>query len=132
MTHILDALKDNLILFEQKQDSFSDVVPELEKTYHKHSSKIDTRLSTLSKKQENVNSANPRRNEKSLKKTATSNNNVKTSNARLNTNKTNDNNNVNKNLNNGSKRRNQESNKAEAEKISSYINNGPQITHRTR
>lgn len=41
MTHILEALKENLKLFEMKQDSYSDVVPELERMFEKESSKIE-------------------------------------------------------------------------------------------
>lgn len=73
MTHILEALKDNLKLFELKQDSFSDVVPEIEKMYQKRASKMDTLSS------EKKNEGGPRKqkiNQNASKRPATVRNNT--------------------------------------------------------
>lgn len=68
MTHILEALKENVRLFEQKKDSFSDVVPDLEKIYQKTSNKTVKQIGVKNKNRLQPSKKVNNNNQKSLKK----------------------------------------------------------------
>lgn len=125
MTDILDSLKNNLKLFELKQDSYSDVVPELEKMCQKNSSKVDNCLTPPK-------STTPPKTKQNRPVSPANNKN----NAKPNTNST-SNNNVNKSVNNGPAKQSQGSTRNLTDKRLSNVNNnnkniGAHVINRSR